>query len=361
MDINEINIWDNKLKNEKKININVNDIITNQDKSNKVMDTNKINIYDEKILKNIVVIPNDNNDDNNNIDINNEYDDYYDLDNNIPSPMVSKSDVLIDNGTDDFEKFKNKILSDKSIDSDMKQILIKSRMEEIEKFNTKSKNNIENAIRSGLVSPLIYKLKDIQYKKINDKQKGYLINQIEKWTDGKIHKIKLESEILYELNELIDLIKSVRIDIDEIKIKNIFEPKNVDDYICFMDTIEIIKAESIKEEQERINKKIEKKRLEEEQEKKRIEEEEKKQIQIKFRQDLLEIIIINLNKLSSVDSQTKNLKNELELPIGKFIGLESNFIELEENLSKQLIKFINSIRIIKENKESIINLIKIIM
>ena len=84
-----------------------------------------------------------------------------------------------------------------------------------------------------------------------------------------------------------------------------------------------------------------------------------KNTKIKIRQNLLEILILNLNKLCLIDVQTKSLKNELEVPISKFIGLETDYIELNENLNEKINKFINSIRIIKENKEKLLSLIKI--
>jgi len=337
-----------KKKDEKKIKNNIID----SDKSNIITDNNIINnnIMNNKIIKPEIIkqkllninnfYNNDDNDDNND-------------DDNIRKPIPTITDILIGNDTDEFEKFKYTILSDKLIDNDMKQIIIQSRKEEIEKFDKKSKKNIENAIRSSIIAPLIIRIKDINYNKINLNQKEYLIQQINKWVDENIQIIKLESDTLYEVYELIDMIKIIRSDIDEEKLKNIFKPKNYDDFVCFVDTIEIIKTQSIKEEHERINKKLEKKRLEEK-------EEEEKNIQIKIRQNLLEILILNLNKLCTFDIQIKSLKKELELPINRFIELETENIELEKSLGEKINKFINSIRIIKENKEKLLNLIKII-
>lgn len=349
---------------EEKLQKNEN-ITINQDKLNDQMDK-KINIYENNVLENIVVIPGEENNHElygNKINLNNygkpydfinmyDYPDNY-RDDNVPLPIPSKTDILIGDEIDDFEIFKNEILSDKSIDNDLRHILIMSRMEQIEKFNAISKNNIENSICSSKIAPLICRLKNTEYKKITSVQKEYLLDQIVRWTEGKIQKIKLESDTLYEINELIDLIKSVRPDTNDLEIKNIFEPKNIDDYNCFMETMEIIKLESIKGEQKRINKKLEKKKLEEEEEKKRMDE-------IGLRKNLLEIVFFNLNKLSSVDLETRNLRTILELPISKFMGLETELIELEENLAQQIKKFINSIRINKENKDNILNRIKII-
>ena len=158
---------------------------------------------------------------------------------------------------------------------------------------------------------------------------------------------------------MIDEIKFVRTDFDDLKLKQIFEPKNSDDYICFIDTIEIIKLQSIKEEQERINKKMEQKRLEEEEaEKKRLEEEKKNKL-IKVRKELVEVLIFNLNKLSLIDKETKQLRENVIIPINNYIELISDYIEIpSDDILTQFVKFINSIRIIKETKEKILNLIK---
>lgn len=302
---------------------------------------------------------------NNNQTIQNEYDfennDFeYDDEENISIPIPSKFDILIGNEMEEFEVFKRSILSDKSIDQNIKQILIQSRMEQLEKIESKTKINMETAIRSGIVSILIVRLKNDTYTNIGIEQKKYLINQIDKWIDGKIQVIKLESEILFELYELIDTIKIMYPNVDDIKIKNIFEPKNLDDYLNFIDAIEQIKIQSIKEEQERINKKIEKEKIEEELKKIKEEEEEIKNIEIKKRESQLNVLIFNLNKLSFLDIHTKNLKIDLEVHINKFIGLETNYIELKYELYEKICKFINSIRIDKENKQQILSLIKIV-
>jgi hypothetical protein len=266
-------------------------------------------------------------------------DDIYDEFNNIRDPIPSKSDILFDYGTENFEEFKNSILADETIDNDLKQILIQSRLDIIEKFENESRLNIEKAFRSDTISILIVKLKNTNYNKININQKKYIIQQIDLWIDGYIQKIVLESEILYEIFELIREIKFLRPEICEIKIKNIFEPKNSDDFNSFVNNMETIKEQSIKEEQDRINK------LEE------------KNNNIKCRKDLVEILIINLNKLSIIDSKTKNLKEHLNIPINKYINLETDFIEINnDEIFTKFIEFVKSIRI--EKKDLIINLIK---
>jgi hypothetical protein len=272
----------------------------------------------------------------NNFNHSNDFDD-------VPEPIQSRYDTLIDNQLEDFEMFKNKILLDKTIDNDIKQILINSRKDEIDKFYENTKYNIENTYRSNIIRLLIIKLKEEKFDIVGYGRKEYLLNQINKWIEGKIQKIILESETLYELIELIDSIKSIYSDFEEIKIKNIFEPKNMDDYILYSDTMNLIKADSIKYEQMRLD------------------EEENKIKLIKFRKNLLETLIFNLKKLSFIDDEANCLKNELKIPITKFLELKTNYIELEEYIGRRTIRFINSIRITEEKKENIMNLIKIIL
>ena len=271
----------------------------------------------------------------NNFNYSNDFDD-------VREPIQSRYDTLIDNQMEDFEMFKNKILLDETIDNDIKQVLINSRKDEIDKYYENSKYNIENAYRSNLISLLIIKLKEDKFNIIGYGQKEYLLNQINKWIECKIPKIILGSGTLYELIELIDSIKSVYNYFEEIKIKNIFEPKNMDDYILYSDTMNLIKADSIKYEQMRLD------------------EEEKKIKLIKFKKNLLETLIFNLNKLSFIDEEANCLKNELKIPITKFLELKTNYLEVEEYLGRRTIRFINSIRITEDKKENIMNLIKIV-
>ncbi len=238
---------------------------------------------------------------------------------------------------DEFENFKNSVMLDNSIDKDMKEILIQSKKEQVEKQNKKS---IENALRANLVALLIVKLKT--YNKIELNQKKYLIEQIENWIYGKIISIKLETDTLYELNELIDQIKLSQQNIDDIKIKKIFEPKYLDDYLCFIDLMDQIKMSSIKEEHEKIEKK-----------------ETMKKNEIANRQKLLEIVIHNLNKLSCFDLEIKKVKIDIEPSLNEFLNLKTTHIELEQDVGEKLIKFIKSIRIDNENKELLLQTILI--
>ena len=355
---NNIKNFEENLK-KQEIKKDENNTVNKQNKlTNNKMD-DEIN-FNNNLLNNIVIESNEPNimeEDEEQYKYNKPY--IMDEENDIRAPIPSTSGILLDDGIDDFIEFKKSILADDTLDEDMKQILIQSRFDTIKKFEAKSKSNIEKAFRTGIVSILKVKLKSNEYCKINTVQKEQVLKQIDKWIDGTIKIIKLDSEILYEINGLIDEIKFVRTDFDDLKLKQIFEPKNSDDYICFIDTIEIIKLQSIKEEQERINKKMEQKRLEEEEaEKKRLEEEKKNKL-IKVRKELVEVLIFNLNKLSLIDKETKQLRENVIIPINNYIELISDYIEIpSDDILTQFVKFINSIRIIKETKEKILNLIK---
>lgn len=254
-----------------------------------------------------------------------------------PAPISSINIVLIDDGKYDFINFKKSIEEDESIDEDMKKILIQSRLDEINKFEVKSISNIEKISRTCLISILIVKLKNLNYNKIDSCKKKFILEQIDKWIDGFINKIILDTDTLYEINELLDIIKNEKSDFNYTVIKNIFEPKNIDDYLCYIDMMEIKKNKSIQEEKEKIN----------------------KNNIVKIRKELFEPLIFNLNKLSSIDDETKILKEIVMNPITSYINLEKEFIEFEDHKdNSKLINFINSIRINKENKENIINLIK---
>ena len=250
---------------------------------------------------------------------------------------------------------------DDSIEENMKQIMIKSRLDVINKNNERNKSNIESAFRIGIAAPIIVKLKDAEYMKISFEQKKKILTQIDNWVDGKIFCVRLEDEILYEIYELIDDIKSIRIDINDQKIKKIFEPNNPINYIEFEKMMKIIKIQSIKDEEERIKKKLEKEKLEEEERRARLEKEQQKIKEIERRKEVIDKLLLNLNKLSLIDVKTKILKDEIEININNYLELKTEFVELNsEDLFRDLNKFINSIRITKETKDIILNLIKVI-
>ena len=62
--------------------------------------------------------------------------------------------------------------------------------------------------------------------------------------------------------------------------------------------------------------------------------------------------------MSFFDCLIKNLKDSLNEPIEKYCNLQTENIVLNEELYNNAIKFINSIRINLQHKESIIELCK---
>ena len=292
------------------------------------------------------------------INYNNDIDNFNDNFDDVRQPIPTITEKLIDDVNDNFEEFKRQIMSDNSIDNDLKEVIIKSRQEYIENFENKSKKNMERGFRSGLIVPLIIKIKSPEFKNIPEEQKSIILNNIDKWIDGYIQIVELYAEPMYQIFELIDDLKKSNKIIDSSKLKNIFIPKNYDEYIDLVNTMDIIKTQSIKEEEDRKNREQEEIRLLEEEVKKIKELENIKILQIQLREDKLSVFKFNLNKISLIDHETKILKEHLDLPLKNFINLESEFIILDIEIATKFIKFLNSIRIKKEDKEHLINLCK---
>lgn len=270
--------------------------------------------------------------------------DYDDEDDNIRAPIEGTIDRLINDNRygDDFEEFKQQIISDKSIDNNLKQVMIQSKKDLLDKVNESSIFRIEKSIRIGIISSLVTKLKNNNNNKLIPEQCTYILNNIEMWINGTIQIIKLNSETLYVVYELIDDIKKVRKEIDDNKMKNIFEPINYEEYVNYINIINDNKMKILNKEKEDKEKEIEKLN------------------KIKLRQENVEILIHNLNRLSIFEVKIKNLKDEIELPLNKYIQLETDSIELNEKLEQKIKIFINSIRITKDTKDIILNALKII-
>lgn len=266
-------------------------------------------------------------------------------DENIRKPIPSFTEKLINDEPDDFEKFKQQIMSDDSIDPSMKQVIIQSRKEFIDNQENKTRTNAEKVIRVGLTAPLIVKIKSQQNLIFGKK----ILEQIDRWVDGKIQLIKLDSEPLFMIYEFIDELVNQKKIIESNKLKNIFAPQNPDEYVEYLDMMEVIKTQSIREEEERIKRENEKKEMNERNDK-----------EIRLRETKLSVLNFNLNKLGSIDKEIYELKKQLTEPIGRFISLQTNLIELDLETGEKLIKFLNSIRIKKEDKDMIISLYKIV-
>ena len=276
-------------------------------------------------------------------------------------PIPSHINCL--NGDDDcdeeFKQFKKDILSDKFIDNDMKQIIIQSRIEFIHNHQNKLQENAEKTIRINLIVPLKIKLKDNNYTKISIGDKEKIMILIDKWIDNRNHLlIKIESDSLYQLYELIDLMGDENKIHDIQKIKKIFTPKNPDEFIELIEIMNVIKIQSILEENKRIQKELELKKIEEENAIKLKELEKNKLQEIEIRREGVKLLLFNLNKMSTFDSKIKILKEILEEPIRKYCSLESKQILLGNEIYNDTIKFINSIRINSQDKEFINGLCK---
>ena len=285
--------------------------------------------------------------------LNNDFDE-----DEVRQPIPQKTDCLIGNVIDinnenEFEMFKNQILMDNSLDSTMKQIIIDSRSDFIKRQKQKIEENTQKILKINLIVPLQIKLKDVGFNKISTKNKEKILLLIDKWVDDKINLISLDSESLYQLYELVDQIgleKKIKTE----KIKNIFAPTNPDEFIELIEMMEIIKNQSIQEENKRIQKELELKKIQEENEIKQKELELLKIQEINTRNEQVKLLLFNLNKISGYDCEIKNLKNNLELPVNKYCNLETDQILMDENVYTNTIKFIKSIRMGLQDKETLL-------
>lgn len=251
-------------------------------------------------------------------------------------------------------------MSDKSIDKDMKKIIIQSRFEFIQAHENKLKENAEKANRINLVTQLKITLGQNSFTRISNENKVKIIGQIDRWIGGNINQIKIDSDSLYQIYELVDLMGIKKIIIDKQAVKNIFIPSNPDEFLELVDLMEVIKAQSLVEEADRIQKELEKKKIKEQNELKLKLLEENKLEEIKLRQANIKLLQVNLSKMANFDPRTKNLKEKLGEPIEKYCQLENHKIILQEDIYNELVKFIGSIRISSQDKELIIGLFKII-
>jgi hypothetical protein len=289
--------------------------------------------------------------------LNNDFDE-----DEVRQPIPQKTDCLIGNVIDinnenEFEMFKNQILMDNSLDSTMKQIIIDSRSDFIKRQKQKIEENTQKILKINLIVPLQIKLKDVGFNKISTENKEKILLLIDKWVDDKINLISLDSESLYQLYELVDQIgleKKIKTE----KIKNIFAPTNPDEFIELIEMMEIIKNQSIQEENKRIQKELELKKIQEENEIKQKELELLKIQEINSRNEHVKLLLFNLNKISGYDCEIKNLKNNLESPVDKYCNLETDQILLNDNVYTNTIKFIKSIRMGLQDKETLLNICK---
>lgn len=280
-----------------------------------------------------------------------------DDDDNVRAPIPAVRMRLVDNnvnnnnnnvfGDETIEEFEERIMNDPNIDEDMQEIMIQSRREFLEKANqfnqanrinksTKSSavselydnDNFNNELieRAGKISGFVIHLKNFKNKPLRVK----LENKLQDYMNSSTDIIKLDNEEYIEYDEFFN---NIELDSDNRDyIKKIIIPKNPD---AFEEYKKII--EKSKEDYLFLEKKNEEK---------------------KSRSDLSNIIYGYINKLSGIDKNIMELKYKLEEPINSYNNLRTNFIFLESNVYSDFIKFINSIRILPQDKITILNLIK---
>jgi hypothetical protein len=252
------------------------------------------------------------------------------MEEDLPLPIPIYKDKLINNldQLDELEKeyqnFVNETKNNFNIDYQMKEIMIKTREEYIN--NLKKQKIIEN--KTNTINILINEI-----EKYENNNKKYVLNSLnsyfENYINSDMKNIILDYELYYEIFTIINNIE----DKDTIiNILSIFKP---DDFEKFNEYSEIIKLS--KNDYEIFQKKNEE--------------------TILIRKLKLENLLNNLDRLSGFDKQTKNLKNVIINSIEDFINLKCDKIIISENEKDNFMKFINSIRIVNENKNFILNVI----
>jgi len=252
------------------------------------------------------------------------------MEEDIPPPIPIYKDKLINNLDQldelekEFQNFVNETKNNYNIDYQMKEIIIKTREEYIN--NLKKQKIIEN--KTNTINILINEI-----EKYEDNNKKYVLNSLNSYFENYINSdmkdIILDYELYYEIYTIINNIdeKDTRINM-----LNIFKP---DDFDKFNEYSEIIKLS--KNDYEILQKKNEETILIR---------------KLKF-SNLLNI----LDRLSGFDKQIKNLKNIIINSIEDFINLKCDKIIISENEKDNFMKFINSIRIVNEDKKYILNVI----
>jgi hypothetical protein len=258
--------------------------------------------------------------------------DFDDDDDNVREALPIIKDKML-NIDEDYNEFKQSLLLNNDLDEDMREILLKSRYEYIENFSTKNKFNPDVAKKSEI-------LKIFSCELLKKSQKDSIFNNLQKkvdkkmndYIDGTIKEIKLDFEYYYEVENMINELL-ISFDKKE-KLFNIFKPDNRQEYINYKMIIDISKQEAIELEKE-------KKDLEEE----------------KIRRNtIINPLLVNLKKLSKFDTSTKILIEKIENSINDYLGLKTEKIILDDMLRDDLVKFIKSIRMTLDEKNTIISL-----
>lgn len=280
-----------------------------------------------------------NNDNNNNVDNN---------DNNIENNF----DLIKEEN--EYLEFKKKIMSDNTIDNQMKSILLQSRREYLDILRKKI---IHKEI--SLTPELKIFMREFEKKCVLSKtyqnHKEILMKKIKKYCENKIKIIHLEFEMCCDIYKLINT-KIFDVN-NKNKLLEIFKPSDIEEYKNYVKIIEMSKRDyEKKQKKEKQDKIIELNKIlqKEQEEKDRKNQEEKKKIEILDRQKIISILDIYFKKLIFFDDDVKQIKNELDNSIKKYINLETEYIEFDKNLHSRFNKFIDSVRISSEDKNKIL-------
>ena len=202
--------------------------------------------------------------------------------------------------------------------------MIKTREDYI--FNLKKQKIIEN--KTNTINVLINEI-----EKYEDDNKKYILNSLNSYFENYINSdmkdIILDCELYYEIYTAINSIEDKDI---RINMLSIFK---TDDFEKFNEYLEIIKLS--KNDYDILQKKNEE--------------------TILIRKLKLKNFLNSLDRLSGFDNQIKNLKNKILNSIEDFINLKCDKIIISEYEKDNFIKFINSIRIVNDDKNFILNVI----
>jgi len=252
---------------------------------------------------------------------------------NIREPIPAYTDNLFDNNiyNESYDEFKKRVNKDNSIDKRLKKVLLQSREDYITKDKNKQKK-IEK--RKNQINNII--------NLIDNKLKLLLNDKINKYINLEIDTIELDYDIYNEIEEIIKKMSNI----EREKMLEIFMPYDKEGYLDYLEVIRISK------DTYDIENKVK-------------EEREKQELYIKEestkRTNILSKLILNINKLYTYDTIAKNLKDNLEPLLHKYINCELDIVLIDINLYEYFDKFIKNIRIednIKIQIKNIINQIK---
>jgi hypothetical protein len=278
-------------------------------------------------------------------------------------PLEKYDEDNLINDEKEYLIFKKKIMSDTTIDNQMKSILLQSKRDYLD--NLKNKNfqaNINDAHELSLKPELrdfIYEFnKKCLKSKIYQNHKEFIFKKIKYFNEKKINIIYLEFEMCWDIYELINK-KIVNPNKKKILFE-IFKPSDEEEYKNYVKVIEISKKDyekkEKKEKQEKIKIENELLKKKEEEKIKKIKEENNK-IEINNREKIISILQNNFKKLVLYDSEAKHIQSEINESLVKFLNLETESININNELNSRFNKFIDSIRISPEEKKKILSCI----